>query len=263
VPLGYAAFGPCASPRAAALNSSGCDRAGTSRGGVPSLFAWDRASDTPPRDARSGPAACGGIAAPPEGRRFAPTPTPTRNNPDIVTPHQSALPARVLSQRMGVFHAGAMGGRSLRSPRVPDARAISGRRRRGCLRTPRGPDADRARPVAGAGACRRPPWHRQKKNSRHAMTREREPPTRGARRKASTDWEKHRALHPWRTKKRSDTVEEKKSLQGREASRRRSEPEARRNAGLGGEGSERLRDQHRGPLPPRLLAISAVGVMRR
>jgi hypothetical protein len=102
-----------------------------------------------------------------------------------------------------------------------------------------------------------------KKNSRHAMTREREPPTRGARRKASTDWEKHRALHPWRTKKRSDTVEEKKSLQGREASRRRSEPEARRNAGLGGEGSERLRDQHRGPLPPRLLAISAVGVMRR
>jgi hypothetical protein len=35
LPLGYAAFGPCASPRAAALNSFGCDRAGAPRGGAP------------------------------------------------------------------------------------------------------------------------------------------------------------------------------------------------------------------------------------
>jgi hypothetical protein len=71
--------------------------------------------------------------------------------------------------------AGAMGGRSLRSPRVPDARVGSGRRRRGLMRTPRGPDADRAvRSRAeesagavrgGAPACRRPPWHREERTA--------------------------------------------------------------------------------------------------
>jgi hypothetical protein len=55
----------------------------------------------------------------------------------------------------GINSAGAMSGRSLRSPRAPDERGGSGRRRRGSLRTPRGPDADRAPPVAGGGVCRR------------------------------------------------------------------------------------------------------------
>jgi hypothetical protein len=44
----------------------------------------------------------------------------------------------------GFKSAGAAGGRSLRSPRAPDARAALGRRRRGRMRTPRGPGADRA-----------------------------------------------------------------------------------------------------------------------
>jgi len=68
--------------------------------------------------------------------------------------------------------AGAAGGQSLRSPRAPDARAVLGRRRRGFMRTPRGPGADRAlrsraKESAGAGrggaqACSWPPRHRQK-----------------------------------------------------------------------------------------------------
>jgi hypothetical protein len=58
----------------------------------------------------------------------------------------------------GIPSAGAAGGLSLRSPRGPDARAVSGRRRRGGIRTPRGPDADRACPVAGRGACGRRGW---------------------------------------------------------------------------------------------------------
>jgi hypothetical protein len=45
---------------------------------------------------------------------------------------------------MGIQSAGAAGGRSLRSTRAPDGRAVPGRRRRGFMRTPRGPGADRA-----------------------------------------------------------------------------------------------------------------------
>jgi hypothetical protein len=44
----------------------------------------------------------------------------------------------------GSKSAGAAGGESLRSPRAPDARGALGKRRRGFMRTLRGPDADRA-----------------------------------------------------------------------------------------------------------------------
>jgi len=62
-----------------------------------------------------------------------------RHTGKAVTPgHPTAL-------REGGFQsAGAAGGKSLRSPRVPDARAALGRRRRSITRTPRGPGADRA-----------------------------------------------------------------------------------------------------------------------
>ena len=74
----------------------------------------------------------------------------------------------------GFESAGAAGGRSLRSPRAPDARAALGRRRRGLMRTPRGPGADRALrsraeecAAAAAGETQgrtRPPRHRQNKS---------------------------------------------------------------------------------------------------
>jgi hypothetical protein len=57
----------------------------------------------------------------------------------------------------GIQSVGAAGGRSLRSPRAPDARAALGRRRRVLMRTPRGPSADRAlrsRAEESAGAGR-------------------------------------------------------------------------------------------------------------
>ena len=62
-----------------------------------------------------------------------------RHTGKAVTPgHPTAL-------REGGFQsAGAAGGKSFRSPRVPDARAALGRRRRSITRTPRGPGADRA-----------------------------------------------------------------------------------------------------------------------
>ena len=81
----------------------------------------------------------------------------------------------------GIQSAGAAGGKSLRSPRAPDARAVLGRRRRRLLRTPRGPGADRAlrsrakEPAdagrGGAPACRWPPRDRQQnKASRSEKT---------------------------------------------------------------------------------------------
>jgi hypothetical protein len=92
----------------------------------------------------------------------------------------AASPPRGPQERFGFFwvggiqSAGAAGGLSLRSPRVPDARATLGRRRRGCMRTPRGPGADRAlRSRAeesagavrgGAQACGRPSRYRQKQS---------------------------------------------------------------------------------------------------
>ena len=111
--------------------------------------------------------------------------------------------------RVGFPSAGAAGGRSLRSPRAPDARAVLGRRRRGLMRTPRGPGAERAlrsraeecaAAVAGETQGRtRPPRHRQKttasrsekerrapagQNSPHAVKEERK--VRAATRPAST-----------------------------------------------------------------------------
>jgi hypothetical protein len=92
----------------------------------------------------------------------------------------------------GIPCAGAADGLSLRSPRVPDARGVSGRRRRGRLRTPRGPDADRAfrsraqeRAAAAAGETQgrtRPPRYRQKR-SRYAVTKRNQPAHSGANRR--------------------------------------------------------------------------------
>jgi hypothetical protein len=125
------------------------------------------------------------------GLGLEPSPTPRQQSGDAPS-KVSALGSYVVSQKVGVFHAGAADGLSLRSPRVPDARGVSGRRRRGRLRTPRGPDADRAfrsraqeRAAAAAGETQgrtQPPRYRQKR-SRYAVIKRNQPAHSGANRR--------------------------------------------------------------------------------
>jgi hypothetical protein len=105
-------------PLAARQGSSGCDRAGTSRGGDPSLFACSRASDTPARDARSGSAACGGMAASPEGRRVRP---PSRNALSLALWTNFPIRQRSLCR---LIANGGVAVHPPRGPREPSRRSV-------------------------------------------------------------------------------------------------------------------------------------------
>ena len=191
---GSRSLGPCSPPLAAGRDFVGCDRAGTPRGGDPSVFARGCATDTPPRAARSVPAASAAMAGPPEGRVSAPAHF-RDNNPN------TNLFGRVLSHTEGKRSAGRKTGLgryrtwrgvaifnpprgrqepSRRSVRAPSALIAVGRRRGGLTPTPRGhaaSSATRARATAGrrAGLEARPerpaPSPRGKKSPRSGKTR--------------------------------------------------------------------------------------------
>ena len=128
-----------------------CDRAGTSRGGAPRC-SYETTPATPHREtpARDPHAPARWLLGPRGGSHHHP-------------PFAAVLLGRCEQCLLGGRRksAGAAGGRSLRSPRASDARAALGRRRRGLMRTPRGPGADRAlrswaeeRAAAAAGETR-------------------------------------------------------------------------------------------------------------
>jgi hypothetical protein len=111
----------------------------------PSASVRDSRAVSPRQQARRGPARFGVMAPPTPGADFAPTLLFSSNTLERFWHRVTYAVATVsLAKGRGVEIAGAAGGKSLRSPRAPDALAASGRRRRSITRTPRGPGADRA-----------------------------------------------------------------------------------------------------------------------
>jgi hypothetical protein len=144
-----------APPRATELAQTGVQSLAVPR---PRAARSCSASVSTRRFGRSVPARSGGMAPIARWADFTPT------LPFAIHMHKwsrcagtTATQLQSADIREGGFQsAGAAGGKSLRSPRAPDARAALGRRRRSVTRTPRGPGADRtvrsrAKEFAAAG----------------------------------------------------------------------------------------------------------------
>jgi hypothetical protein len=105
------------------------------------------------RSARSGPARSGAMAPVARGAGLTATPALGRHARKVLTRGDLGPASVSLAEGWGASNAGAADGKSLRSPRVPDARAALGRRRRSITRTARGPGAGRPCPAAGGIAA--------------------------------------------------------------------------------------------------------------